>query len=190
MDFKLWADEAMTTEFGLAHPDGRLRQLSFSQRGGSVSGVVYFGCPDASVKLTADSGEIVLSTVDALPQRGAVLAEGELFQPVGGNGYVYRVVRGGETAADTVYPTAGTFADGTARVVCLGRRHLPSAVRLALSGDALAAASSELVLGQTLMGGAAVAVWYRVDNAVDEYYDALSVPMLAWVLNDCTVSSL
>lgn len=199
MTFKLWADEAMTTEYGMAYTtSSRLQQVSFTEHGQSQRGVMYFGSPDATIKLenraAPSTGDIILSVVDVLPERedGATVAEGAVFQPAGGNGHVYRVQQGGILAASAPPYSAQTgevFVDGTAQIVCLGQRHQPAAIKLALSESDLTSANggAALTLGKTLNGGAAVAVHFEIGNAVSAYYDTLSSPMLSLELNDCVV---
>lgn len=192
MAFELWADEAMTTRFADASPVGRRLAVTFTANGQAVDYVMYFGNPAAGTKLepVQSGGKIVLSVADALTDRAAsaVYTEGEIAEPAGGNGFVYRCITGGTTAASEpswLTSVGSNTADGGVVWRCLGRRHAASAVKLALSQSALANGGQTLEMGAGIPSGVAVAVYMRLTNTVADLYQLSAVPQLSLMLNDC-----
>lgn len=195
ISFKLWADEAMTTEAGSAYAGGRKVDVDFTAHGQSRDFVFYFGSKEVGRKLQAAAGpgsnDIVVSVVDILLNREAQkdYALNALLEPETDNGYVYKVVTAG-TTADTApsYPLAvgSEVMDGTARLVNIGAKHQVAAVKLALSAAGLDSATGggSLALGHTLNSGAALAVHMRVTNAVADIYDATATPFLRLAINE------
>jgi len=68
--FKLWQNEAMTTEYGSQGNGSRFQTLNFDAAGGSIDLVMYFGSPNKAYTLRTakNSGidNITLSVTDAL----------------------------------------------------------------------------------------------------------------------------
>ena len=100
--------------------------------------------------------------------------------------------RGTTAAAPRFLTTVGaTIADGTAVWTCLGKRHAPSEIKLALSKAGLdsATAGGALSLGAELKGGAAVAIYVRITSAVNDLYNAGQTPQLAISINECAIGA-
>lgn len=195
--FKLWQNEAMTTEYGSQGANSRFQTLNFDAAGGSIDLVMYFGSPNPAhtLRTAKNSGidNITLSVTDALADRAAstAYAVGAIVEPAGGNGYLYQCSKAGTTAtAPNFLTTVGaTIADGTAVWTCLGKRHTISEVKLALSQAGLDSAGSTLSLGAELKGGAAVAIHARITSAVRDLYNAGQTPQLAISINECAVGA-
>lgn len=195
--FKLWQNEAMTTEYGSQGANSRFQTLNFDAAGGSIDLVMYFGSPNPAhtLRTAKNSGidNITLSVTDALADRAdrTAYAVGAIVEPAGGNGYLYQCSKAGTTAtAPNFLTTVGaTIADGTAVWTCLGKRHAISEVKLALSQAGLDSAGSTLSLGAELKGGAAVAIYARITSAVRDLYNAGQTPQLAIIINECAVGA-
>ncbi len=195
--FKLWQNEAMTTEYGSQGANSRFQTLNFDAAGGSIDLVMYFGSPNPAhtLRTAKNSGidNITLSVTDALADRAdrTAYAVGAIVEPAGGNGYLYQCSKAGTTAtAPNFLTTVGaTIADGTAVWTCLGKRHTISEVKLALSQAGLDSAGSTLSLGAELKGGAAVAIYARITSAVRDLYNAGQTPQLAIIINECAVGA-
>ena len=197
--FKLWQNEAMTTEYGSQGANTRFQTLNFDAAGGSIDLVMYFGSPNPAYTLRTakNSGidNITLSVTDALADRAdnTAYAVGAIVEPAGGNGYLYQCTTAGTTATPPHFLTTvgATIADGTAVWTCLGKRHAPSEIKLALSQAGLdsATAGGALSLGAELKGGAAVAIYVRITSAVNDLYNAGQTPQLAISINECAIGA-
>lgn len=197
--FKLWQNEAMTTEYGRQGTNSRFQALNFDAAGGSIDLVMYFGSPNKAYTLRTakNSGidNITLTVADALPDRAdnTAYVQGAIVEPAGGNGYLYQCTTAGTTATPPHFLTTvgATIADGTAVWTCLGKRHAPSEIKLALSKAGLdsATAGGALSLGAELKGGAAVAIYVRITSAVNDLYNAGQTPQLAISINECAIGA-
>nr|DAF57104.1 MAG TPA: hypothetical protein [Siphoviridae sp. ctEeW6] len=197
--FKLWQNEAMTTEYGSQGANSRFQTLNFDAAGGSIDLVMYFGSPNPAhtLRTAKNSGidNITLSVTDALADRAdnTAYALGTIVEPAGGNGYLYQCTTAGTTATPPHFLTTvgATIADGTAVWTCLGKRHAPSEIKLALSKAGLdsATAGGALSLGAELKGGAAVAIYVRITSAVNDLYNAGQTPQLAISINECAIGA-
>ena len=197
--FKLWQNETMTTEYGRQGANSRFQTLNFDAAGGSIDLVMYFGSPNKAYTLRTakNSGidNITLTVADALPDRAdnTAYAVGAIVEPAGGNGYLYQCTTAGTTAAAPRFLTTvgATIADGTAVWTCLGKRHAPSEIKLALSKAGLdsATAGGALSLGAELKGGAAVVIYVRITSAVNDLYNAGQTPQLAISINECAIGA-
>lgn len=197
--FKLWQNEAMTTEYGSQGNGSCFQTLNFDAAGGSIDLVMYFGSPNKAYTLRTakNSGidNITLSVTDALADRAdnTAYAVGAIVEPAGGNGYLYQCSKAGTTATPPRFLTTvgATIADGTAVWTCLGKRHAPSEIKLALSQAGLdsASAGGALSLGAELKGGAAVAIYVRITSAVNDLYNAGQTPQLAININECAIGA-
>ena len=197
--FKLWQNEAMTTEYGSQGNGSRFQTLNFDAAGGSIDLVMYFGSPNKAYTLRTakNSGidNITLSVTDALADRAdnTAYAVGAIVEPAGGNVYLYQCTTAGTTATPPHFLTTvgATIADGTAVWTCLGKRHAPSEIKLALSKAGLdsATAGGALSLGAELKGGAAIAIYVRITSAVNDLYNAGQTPQLAISINECAIGA-
>lgn len=198
--FKLWQNETMTTEYGSQGANSRFQTLNFDAAGGSIDLVMYFGSPNPAhtLRTAKNSGidNITLTVADALPDRAdnTAYAQGAIVEPAGGNGYLYQCSKAGSSAASAprfVTTIGATIADGTAVWTCLGKRHNPSEIKLALSQAGLdsASAGGALSLGAELKGGAAVAIYVRITSAVNDLYNAGQTPQLAISINECAIGA-
>lgn len=197
--FKLWQNETMTTEYGSQGANSRFQTLNFDAAGGSIDLVMYFGSPNKAhtLRTAKNSGidNITLSVTDALADRADNTAYpvGAIVEPAGGNGYLYQCTTAGTTATPPRFLTTvgATIADGTAVWTCLGKRHAPGEIKLALSKAGLdsATAGGALSLGAELKGGAAIAIYVRITSAVNDLYNAGQTPQLAISINECAIGA-
>lgn len=196
--FKLWQNEDMTTEYGSQGANSRFQTLNFDAAGGSIDLVMYFGSPNPAYTLRTakNSGidNITLTVADALPDRAdnTAYAVGAIVELAGGNGYLYQCSKAGNSAASAprfLTTVGATIADGTVVWTCLGKRHNPSEIKLALSKAGLDSAGNTLSLGAELRGGAAIAIHVRITSAVRDLYDAGQTPQLAININECVIGA-
>lgn len=196
MAFHFWTDLAMTQPAGVAMASGvPLQSVIFDTSGvRTVDFTLYFGSPERSYHLqTRVNGGIDAVTLmpeDALPPRLATTdyAVGAVVE--GTEGSLYKCVvagRSGDSTPKWLTQRGGRTNDGTVVWHCMGAAHKPSAVKMALSVDGLdgAKAGAGLPLGTRIKGGAAVAVYFRVENTVNDRYDAQDIPQLSININDC-----
>ena len=195
--FKLWQNETMTTEYGSQGANSRFQTLNFDAAGDSIDLVMYFGSPNPAhtLRTAKNSGidNITLTVADALPDRAdnTAYAVGAIVEPAGGNGYLYQCSKAGTTATPPRFLTTvgATIADGTAVWTCLGKRHNPSEIKLALSKAGLDSAGNTLSLGAELRGGAAIAIYVRITSTVNDLYNAGQTPQLAININECAIGA-
>lgn len=169
MAWQFWQNQEMTI------PADGLNAVFTSVNGNpapDVSGVVYFGNPDSTVKIQ-DAGNpnvesIKIFTAQALgePPRNTELILGQQFQ-VGE--YIYVVRQPGTSDADIpTYPAGigSTVSDGYAMLENIYKAHKIQEVKLALSESGLstAIAGGELSLSSTINGGASIAIYYQITN--------------------------
>lgn len=191
--FQFWADDTMQTP---------LTVLSFStdlaQTNTSKKGVVYFGSQLEIVKLqtTVNAG---VDNVLIYPALTLAAPERNVSYSFGGcndfivNGYVFRLKTGGTTAAQMpAYSTnlGDTVNDGTAQFQCISKAHSVNELRLSLSENGLNGAvwGQPLSLGNTVLGGAEIAVYYEFMDSVDNPFNDTNCPQLCISINECTES--
>ena len=191
--FQFWADDAMTTP---------LTALSFSrdlaQTNAGKRGVAYFGTPLEIVKLQT-TGNAGVDNILISPEMTLTAPERNTAYGMGGcndfvvNGYVFRLKTGGTTAA--AMPAYNTnlgdiVDDGTAQFQCVSKAHSINEIRLALSENGLNTAvfGQPLSLGNTVLGGAEIAVYYEFLDSVDNPFNDSTCPQLCISINDCTES--
>lgn len=193
--FQFWADDTMQTP---------LTVLSFStdlaQTNTSKKGVVYFGSPLEIVKLQTtinagvDNVLIYPALTLAAPERNTAYSLGGCKDFIV-NGYVFRLKTGGTTAAQ-MPPYATNLGDivddGTAQFQCVSEAHSVNEIRLALSEDGLNTAvwGQPLSLGNTVLGGAEIAVYYEFLDSVDNPFNSTNCEQLCISINECTESSI
>lgn len=195
LSFKLWADEAMTTEAGTVLNGQKKQDIDFNAVGEVKNLLFYFGSKTAGRKLQTVAApgvaDIAITPTDILPNRqnNTAYALNMLLEPATDNGFVYRVIAAGTSAsAEPAYPqgVGSEVLDGSVRLQNIGRKHEVGSIRLALSAAGLntATAGAALPLGKTLNSGAALALHVRVTNAVADFYNATGYPMLALEINE------
>lgn len=191
MAFGLYTDEEMTMPAtGLS--------FVFNQENNTRQGVLYFGSPDSNIALQTVNNQgvdnVILSPIQSLgqPERDTALNIGQCFIV---NNIVFQCVEAGVTASNTVsYPSyVGAVAtDGTATLNAIYTAHRPSEIKLALSEPALenATAGGALQLGNTIQGGAAIAIYYSITNGVEQVSDTGAFANICIALNDCVEVAL
>ena len=186
MSFQFWQDEEMTTS---------ATELSFVFDNNSTTsqGVVYFGSPDTNVALQTISNQgvanVELTPTQSLqqPERGVNISVGQCFIV---NDIVFQCVTAGDTSSTAVsYPnTVGqAVQDGGAVMNGIYPAHKPSEIKLALSENGIeqATAGGSIGLGNTVRGGAAIAVYYKIENGVRQVSDTGAYNNLCIAINDC-----
>ena len=191
MAFGLYQDEEMTQA-------ATSLSFVFNQEHNTASGVLYFGSPNTGVALQTVVNQgvdnVSLSPIVALgqPERSTQLSLGQCFIV---NGIVFQVATAGETAATIPsYPSnvGGVATDGTAVLNAIYPAHAPNEIKLALSEQGLdnATAGGALQLGNTIQGGAAIAIYYSITNGVQQVSDTGAYANLCLALNDCVEVAL
>ena len=191
--FRFWQEPTM---------DNQAVTLSFSrdlsETNTSKKGVVYFGSPLEIVKLqtTVNAG---VDNVLISPALTLTAPERNTAYTIGGcndfivNGYVFRLKTGGTTAAQMPpYSTnlGDLINDGTAQFQCVSKAHSVNELRLSLSEDGLQSAQwgQPLSLGNTVMGGSEIAVYYEFLDGVDNPFNSAGCEQLCISINECTES--
>lgn len=191
MAFGLYIDEEMTQA-------ATSLSFVFNQEHNTASGVLYFGSPDTTVALQTIVNQgvdnVELRTIVALgqPERNTAINLGQCFIV---NSIVFQCVEAGTTASNAVsYPSnvGGVATDGTAVLNAIYPAHAPSEIKLALSEQGLdnATAGGALQLGNTIQGGAAIAIYYSITNSVSQVSDTGAYANLCIALNDCVEVAL
>lgn len=142
---------------------------------------------------------ITISVVNVLPhwEQNKAYSVGDRVQPTSGNenGFVYQCTVAGISHASTepTWPTGAigdTVIDNTAVFKLWSAKHEETEVTLATSSGDLATNTpgASLSLGNTINSGVgnAVAVWIRVNNAVNTVYNNVTVPDLQLQINNVT----
>lgn len=191
MSFGLYLDEEMTQA-------ATSLSFVFNQEHNTASGVLYFGSPDTGVALQTVVNQgvdnVTLSPIVALwqPERSTQLNLGQCFIV---NGIVFQCVEAGTTASNAVsYPSnvGGVATDGTAVLNAIYPAHAPDEIKLSLSEQGLdnTTAGGALQLGNTIQGGAAIAIYYSITNGVSQVSDTGAYANLCLALNDCVEVAL
>ena len=155
--------------------------------------MLYFGSPDSNIALQTVNNQgvdnVALSPVQSLrqPERDTAVNIGQCFIV---NNIVFQCVEAGTTASNAVsYPSyVGAVAtDGTATLNAIYTAHRPNEIKLALSESGLetATAGGALQLGNTIQGGASIAIYYSITNGVEQVSDTGAYANLCIALNDC-----
>lgn len=191
--FQFWADDTMQTPLTVLSFSRDLAQTNTGKRG-----VAYFGSPLEIVKLqtTVNAGVdnvlIYPALTLAAPERNTAYSLGGCKDFIV-NGYVFRLKTGGTTAAQMpAYSTnlGDTVNDGTAQFQCVSKAHSVNEIRLSLSENGLNSAvwGQPLSLGNTVLGGAEIAVYYEFMDSVDNPFNDTNCPQLCISINECTES--
>lgn len=194
--FQFYEDEEMTKTTSLIENTGIVGEKNV------VSGVIYFGCPDKNLQLQtrAESGinPIMISPFFRLPE----IARNTQYTKTATrntdlalNGFVYRLVQSGKTAANAPLFSQNIgdeIMDGTALWRCVAEAHKVAEIKLALSEEQLetAAAGTPLSIGRTVKGGAAVAIYYSIENGVDRIFSDFDCPQLSLSINECVIDEI
>lgn len=202
MAFGLWANEAMTQKIGDATTNPQANHLGIMMENQAyVDKVFYFGSTNTAEQLQTQNNSgmdnIMITPVDALPNRVGNTAYnvGDVVEPANGGGYVYQCITAGTTAATApswLKTANSNTADGTVVWRCKGKRYNPSDIKLALSQADLnsAVGGAALSLGNTVKGGAAIAIYVRFMGSVSDKYDLRSKDFVSLDLNPCIVGAV
>lgn len=193
--FQFWQDEEMTQSLDFLSFSRDLSQTNESKKG-----VAYFGCKQTYLKLqtTANAGVDNVLIYPALTLTAPERKTDYSLSQTGCNdfvvnGFVFRLKTAGKTAAAMpAYNTelGATVNDGTVQFQCVSKAHTASEIRLSLSEDGLnnAVWGQPLSLGNTVLGGAEIAVYYEVLDSVDNPFNDTPCPQLCISINECTES--
>lgn len=194
--FGIFTDTNLTSEFNgtfsLQH------YTDFSDNPQDMQ-VLYVGSAAASklmqTSLNPGVDNITLSIVDTLPEWEADIAylEGDRVQPVGGNGYVYVcTVAGDSDSSEPTWPVppdpfGETVVDNEVTWALVSPKHETTEVKLALSSGGLTSATggASLPLSNTIESGTGnkIAVYIRVENAVDKVSNNIGTPDIGIRIN-------
>lgn len=194
--FQFYKDEEMKEPTNLIQNTGIVGEKNI------VSGVIYFGCPDKKLQLQTKSesgiNPVTISPFFRLPEiaRNTQYTKNATKNTdLALNGFVYRLVRSGKTAE-----TAPLFSqnigdeimDGTAVWRCVAETHKLTEIKLSLSETGLetAGVGSPLSIGRTVKGGAAVAIYYSIENGVDRIFSDFDCPQLSLSINECVITEI
>ena len=194
--FQFYKDEEMNETTNLIENTGIVGEKNV------VTGVIYFGCPDKKLQLQtrAESGinPIMISPFFRLPE----IARNTQYTKTATrntdlslNGFVYRLVKSGKTAENAPLFSQNIgdeIMDGTALWRCVAEAHKVAEIKWALSEKDLetAAAGYPLSIGRTIKGGAAVAIYYSIENGVDRIFSDFDCPQLSLSINECVITEI
>lgn len=194
--FQFYKDEEMKEPTNLIQNTGIVGEKNI------VSGVIYFGCPDKKLQLQTKSesgiAPIMISPFFRLPE----IARNTQYTKTATrntdlalNGFVYRLVRSGKTAENAPLFSQNIgdeIIDGTALWRCVAETHKLTEIKLSLSETGLTTAvgGSPLSIGRTVKGGAAVAIYYSIENGVDRIFSDFDCPQLALSINECVITEI
>jgi hypothetical protein len=174
--FGLWNDTSLTSAFS-----GILSIINYTDFSDNPQDfVLYVGSPTSTTKLQALSNpgvdNITITPSDILPEWEATTAYvlGDIVQPVGGNGLIYKCTTAGTSdSGEPSWPTTGlgsTVVDDTVVWTLYAAHHPATEIKLALTSLGLDSATggAALSLGPTINGGSAsrVSVYIRITNTV------------------------
>lgn len=196
LSFKLYTDSGLTVSFSNLYQLVHYTDLSDNPQDFQL----WFGSAAAtgtrSLEATSNPGvdNIVLTPTDNLADWAATTAYslGDRVEPTTPNTYVYECTTAGTSSgSEPTWPTTpvgSTVADGTVVWTLISKRHQTTEIKLSLTSGGLAGATggAGLVLGTTLLSGAAnaVEVNIRVTNAVTDPNDNTGYPELVLALNE------
>ncbi|PIT48529.1 hypothetical protein [Snodgrassella alvi] len=164
--FTFWLDPEMTSEATSPYP------ILYNGTG-SVDVVLYYGSNDPQETIVSlTDAPITLTPISMLEKwtPAKYYKLGDIIEPTVSNGLMYKCAEPG-TSGDGE-PDWGTgrvgsaVNSGTAQFINYGAKFVPSDVRLALSRSGLDEAESGagISLGQSMRGGAPIAVYLRITN--------------------------
>ena len=185
--FGLWQDETMNTPATVIAFSRDLGQSNTAKQGR-----LWFGAKEAYLALqtvnNAGVDSVTLTPAVALPTIARQTAY-NLGDELVLNGYQYKVITAGTTAANApTYSTnlGDTVTDGTAAFQCVSQAHSPNELKLSLTNSGLsqAVAGAALQLGTLIQGGGGIEIWYEFLDSVDNVYSG-QTPQLCLSLNEC-----
>ena len=194
--FQFYKDEEMKETTNLIENTGIVGEKNI------VTGVIYFGCPDKKLQLQtkAESGinPIMISPFFRLPEiaRNTQYTKNATRNTdLALNGFVYRLVHSGKTAENAPLFSQNIgdeIMDGSALWRCVAEAHKVAEIKLALSEKDLetAAPGYPLSIGRTIKGGAAVAIYYSIENGVDRIFSDFDCPQLSLSINECVITEI
>lgn len=188
--FSCWQDAEMTIPFTGINAVFTYKNNKLQNE--PITGVFYFGNPDASVKLqdavNPSVNPIVIKPDYALsePPRGEYIHKDEVYK-VGA--YIYKVIQGGTTDAELpTYQTGigSEIFDGQAVLQCIYKSHTTAEVKLALSANGLntAIAGGAVQLGTEIIGGVGIAIYYQITNSNSQSFNTLNNPQLCLSISE------
>lgn len=179
--FQFWANEEMTEPFGVLHNGGRLREMRFDGQSDYVDLTAYFGSPDSSLILQPrDSGNDVAIAIRSLLPEWAASSSYQQGAVIQAERYLWQALNDGisaQLAPEWILQKGARVQDGSLAWVCLGAAYYPESVSLSLSSYNLSSAigGAALSLGERVLGGAAVAIYFRVHA---QFADVYSLPLI------------
>ena len=188
--FGFWANEDMTVEFADLNLSRVLGEPNLPK-----TGKCYFGSPQNFGKLQAETGAGV-TNIQVFPQFNLPDIERNKAYDIGikndyhVNGFVYRLLTAGTTAASSVaYPQAlgATVTDGTAVFRCVSAAHKTTEIKFAMSQSDLetAIAGAALSIGNTINAGSAIPIYYSILDSVDNVFNDSQTPQLCFAITPC-----
>ena len=163
--FTFWANPEMTAEVTSPYP------IVYNGTG-SVDIVMYYGSNDADEILTSATSEpITLMPINKLEkwESARYYKVGDIIEPVIANGQMYKCTipgTSGHTEPEWQTKPAAVISSGTAQFISYGAKFVCSDVKMALSRTGLdtADAGGSISLGQSMRGGAPIAIYIRITN--------------------------
>ena len=194
--FQFYKDEEMKETTSLIENTGIVGEKNI------VSGVIYFGCPDKKLQLQtkAESGinPVMISPFFRLPEMARntqYTKNATRNTDLALNGFVYRLVKSGKTAENAPLFSQNIgdeIMDGTALWRCVAEAHKVAEIKLSLSEQGLETAvpGYPLSIGRRIKGGAAVAIYYSIENGVDRIFSDFDCPQLSLSINECVITEI
>lgn len=199
LSFKFYTDSGLTTPFSNLYQ--LTHESDFSDNPQDFT--LYLGSTISNRELQANSDpgvdNITLTPVEQLAEweAGTAYSVGDTVEPTVQNGYRYVCTTAGTSGSgEPTWPTSGigsTVNDNGVVWELTSETHEPTEITLALTEGGLDTntAGAALSLGATIESGSAnaVAVWIRVENAVDTLSNNTGNPELALQFNEIIESA-
>lgn len=188
--FSLWQNAEMTIE--ASSP----LNLNFNGTGTSEF-MFYFGSPDRSeTARAADGGEIYIMPVSVLKKwtPNTYYADGDIIEPLTSNGLMYRCTQSGTTGStEPVWDTSTLGREnisGSAHFLNYGNKFVPADIQIATHRQKLdeATGGSAVRLGEEILGGVPIALYFRVTNHYPKVRSDASDPCIFIATNHLNVT--
>lgn len=190
MAFSLWSNEEMTIEASSPF------NLTFNGQG-THEFMLYFGSPDRSeVAKAKDGGEIMIMPANQLEQwePNKYYREGDIIEPRTANGLMYKCTQAGTSGKDE--PNWDTRLlgrennSGTAKFLNYGNKFIQADVQIALAKQKLnsTVGGAAVSLGEEILGGSPIALYFRVTNRYSRVRSDASDPCIFLATNELTVT--
>lgn len=190
MAFSLWSNEEMTIEASSPF------NLTFNGQG-THEFMLFFGSPDRTEVARAKSGgDIMIMPANQLKhwQPSKYYRDGDIIEPRTANGLMYKCTQAGTSGKDEPNWDTSLLGrennSGTAKFLNYGNKFIQADVQLALAKQKLdsSVGGAAVSLGEQILGGSPIALYFRVTNRYSRVRSDASDPCIFLATNELTVT--